>query len=104
MKKYTPKGQYRVANNIYKSKYNKKYKVVGYSPDYWISPIAGGKTAKLTVRTAKASYNTGKKYKSKKKSSRRTSSPNRRISHTRRGGSSRYYYYRGKRYERKYKR
>lgn len=107
-------AKWNVTGQYYRSGYrmNKKYKGVGLTPDYALSPIdavpyvgaakKAGKVRKYrkrAVRGVKGAY----KY-SKRKPSRRTSSPNRRSSQSRRGGSSRYYYYRGKRYERKYKR
>lgn len=110
----TPAGMYYNYNKrAYNSRFNQKHKIVGFTPDYAVSPIdfvpyvgAAKKAGKVrryrkrTVRGVKAAYNV-----SQRSRPRRSSSPNRRTSRfKRRGGSSRYYYYRGKRYDRKYRR
>ncbi len=93
-------------------RFNKKHKVVGKTPDYWISPIdavpyAGPayskgkkvyKGQKYARRKARAGVSTVKAgYRSNKSRGRRkTSSPNRR-----KKPRGTYYYYRGKRYSRR---
>jgi len=109
----SPYGAYYNYNKrAYNSRFNQKNKLVGFTPDYMVSPIdlvpyvgaakKAGKVRKYrkrTVRGVKAAYKS-----SQRSRPGRSSSPNRRTSQSRRGGSSRYYYYRGKRYERKYRR
>lgn len=101
-KAYNRSGTGRVMNN----KYNRKHKVVGYTPDYFLSPIDAvpylgpankvyrgykytRRTGKRVVSGTKAGYSA---YKSRGR--RNKSSPNRRKKP--RG----IYYYRGKRYYR----
>ena len=111
--KQTPQYRYyRYNKRAYNSRFNQKHKIVGFTPDYMVSPIdfvpyvgAARKAGKVrtyrkrTVRGVKAAYKS-----SQRSRPGRSSSPNRRNSQSRRGGSSRYYWYRGKRYERKYRR
>lgn len=99
-KLYRKTGTYRLMNN----KYNRRYKVVGPTPDYFLSPIdavpyigparKGVRGYKYTRNTARAAVGGVKAY--SRRRGRKSSSPSGR---RRRRGT--YYYYRGKRIYRK---
>ncbi len=103
-KAYNYTGTGRLMNN----KYNQKYKVVGYTPDYMLSPIdavpylgpaaKGYRGYKYSRKTARAAVNTVKAG-SREYSRRRGRSKSSRKGRRRRRGT--YYYYRGKRIYRK---
>lgn len=86
--------------------YNKKYRVVGATPDYWVSPVdfvpyvgqvkKGSKIykqRKRVARSVKYTYRAGKRVVGK--GNRRSPSPKSRT--RRKTGTRPYYYYRGKR-------
>ena len=96
----------------YMRRANQRHQIVGWTPDYWVSPIdfvpyvgpayskgkKGYKSAKWTrrksktaVRTVKAGYQTNSRRRGRSKSSRK--------GRRRRRGN--FYYYRGKRYYRR---
>ena len=88
-------------------KFNKRHKVVGYTPDYLVSPIDAVPyigPANKVYRGVKYTRRTGKRvvsgtkagYSAYKSRGRRRSSPNRRNN-----PRGKFYYYRGKRYYRR---
>lgn len=92
---------------LYNNKYNRRHKIVGLTPDYFVSPIDAVPymgPANKAYRGVKYTRKTGKRvasgvkagYRATKSRGRRRSSPNRR-----KKPRGKFYYYRGKRYYRK---